>query len=122
VPELATRAKTISWQDPMPSAALARTLSGCEYLGRIADGEIPPATISAHFAMRWVSVDVGDVVLASIPDESVYNPIGTVHGGVAATLLDSAVACAVHSTLPAGVGYTTRLGGEVGLPGGVRRR
>ncbi|SFB64015.1 uncharacterized domain 1-containing protein [Amycolatopsis marina] len=101
------REKTISWQDPMPSAALARTMSGLRYLTGIAEGEIPPPPIAAHFGMRWVSVGDGDVVLASIPDESVYNPIGTVHGGVAATMLDSAVACAVHSTLGAGVGYTT---------------
>jgi acyl-coenzyme A thioesterase PaaI-like protein len=46
-------------------------------------------------------------VLAATPDESLYNPIGTVHGGVAATMLDSAVACAVQSTLPAGMGLRT---------------
>ncbi|KZB85752.1 PaaI family thioesterase [Amycolatopsis regifaucium] len=102
-----TRQKTVTWQDPLPTARLGRALSGLDYLTGIAEGRIPPPPISAHFGMRWVSVAQGDVVLAATPDESLYNPIGTVHGGVAATLLDSAVACAVHSTLPAGVGYTS---------------
>ncbi len=102
-----TRQKTVTWQDPMPTAQLGLRLSGLDYLTGIAEGRIPPPPISAHFGMRWVSVAEGDVVLATTPDESLYNPIGTVHGGVAATMLDSAVACAVHSTLPAGVGYTS---------------
>jgi uncharacterized protein (TIGR00369 family) len=101
------REKTISWEDPMASAQLGRELSGLDYLRGILDGKIPPAPIGSHFGMRWVSVEHGDVVVAAVPDESLYNPIGMVHGGVAATLLDSAVACAVHSTLPAGVGYTS---------------
>lgn len=102
-----TRQKTVTWQDPMPTAQLGLRLSGLDYLSGIAEGSIPPPPISAHFGMRWVSVAAGDVVLAATPDESLYNPIGMVHGGVAATLLDSAVGCAVHSTLPAGVGYTS---------------
>jgi uncharacterized protein (TIGR00369 family) len=101
------REKTITWQDPLPTADLGRHLSGLDYLAGIAEGSIPPPPIASHFGMRWVSVGHGDVVLAARPDESLYNPIGTVHGGVAATMLDSAVACAVHSTLPAGVGYTS---------------
>ncbi|MCR5876114.1 PaaI family thioesterase [Phenylobacterium sp. J426] len=54
-----------------------------------------------------VELEEGRVVFGGHPDESVYNPIGTVHGGYAATLLDSAVGCAVHSKLKAGQGYTT---------------
>lgn len=54
-----------------------------------------------------LEIEVGRVVFGGTPDESVYNPIGTVHGGYAATLLDSAVGCAVHSALKAGQGYTT---------------
>ena len=54
-----------------------------------------------------VEIEAGRVVFEGHPDESVYNPIGTVHGGYAATLLDSCVGCAVHSTLKAGQGYTT---------------
>ncbi|WAL63622.1 PaaI family thioesterase [Amycolatopsis cynarae] len=105
--EHAVRQKTISWQDPLPSAELARTMTGLDYLTAIAEGRIPGAPISSHLGMRVESVREGEVVFAASPDESLYNPIGTVHGGVAATMLDSAVACAVHSTLPAGVGYTS---------------
>ncbi|MFE0024896.1 PaaI family thioesterase [Amycolatopsis sp. NPDC059021] len=101
------REKTIAWRDPLPMAGLAAKLSGVDYLRGIAEGRVPPPPISAHFGLRWVSVTEGDIVLAAEPDESLYNPIGSVHGGVAATMLDSAVACAVHSTLPAGVGYTS---------------
>ena len=54
-----------------------------------------------------VSIEEGKVVFGGTPDEDVYNPIGTVHGGYAATLLDSAVGCAVHSMLKPGQGYTT---------------
>ena len=54
-----------------------------------------------------VEMEEGRVVFGGEPDERVYNPIGTVHGGYAATLLDSAVGCAVHSRLKAGQGYTT---------------
>ncbi|WP_246257653.1 PaaI family thioesterase [Amycolatopsis anabasis] len=103
----AVREKTISWRDPLPAARVGATMSGREYLTGIAEGRIPAPPISSHFAIRWVHVGDGDVVLGGTPDESLYNPIGTVHGGVAATLLDSALASAVHSTLPAGVGYTS---------------
>lgn len=91
----------------MSGAELAQSMSGLDYLTAIAEERIPPPPISSHFGMRWKHVSHGDVLLAATPDESLYNPIGTMHGGVAATLLDSAVACAVHSTLPAGVGYTS---------------
>jgi uncharacterized protein (TIGR00369 family) len=57
--------------------------------------------------MSALSVEVGTVVFSCTPDESAYNPIGLVHGGLVCTLLDSVVGCAVHSTLPAGTGYTS---------------
>lgn len=101
------REKTITWRDPLPAAELGRTLSGLDYLTGILDGKIPGPPIGSHFGLRWVSVAPGDVVMAANPDESLYNPIGVVHGGVAATLLDSVLGCAVHSTLEAGVGYTS---------------
>ena len=103
----AVRQKTISWQDPLPTAEVGRAMPGLEYLTAMAEGRLPAAPISAHLGMRLVSVSEGEVHFAATPDDSLYNPIGTVHGGVAATMLDSAVGCAVHSTLPAGVGYTS---------------
>jgi uncharacterized protein (TIGR00369 family) len=99
--------KTLTWTDPRPTAALARQLSGLEFLSRIVDGEIPPPPIQAHMNQRFVSVSEGDAVFEGTPEESHYNPIGVVHAGFAMTLLDSAAACAVHSTLPQGMAYTT---------------
>jgi uncharacterized protein (TIGR00369 family) len=101
------RSKTISWHDPAQSAAAAATMSGLDFLTAIARGELPPAPISAHFGTTVASVSLGDVVFHCTPDESAYNPIGMVHGGLVCTLLDSVTACAVHSTLPAGTAYTS---------------
>ncbi|HKN50876.1 MAG TPA: PaaI family thioesterase [Amycolatopsis sp.] len=101
------RQKTISWQDPLPTARLGATMSGLDYLTAIAEGRLPGPPIGAHFGLRWERISRGEVVAVAEPDESLYNPIGMVHGGVAATLLDSVVGCAVHTTLPAGVGYTS---------------
>ncbi|SFW76814.1 PaaI family thioesterase [Amycolatopsis australiensis] len=101
------RAKTITWEDPLETARLGAAMSGLEYMRAIADGRIPPAPIAAHFGMRWERVEPGEVVAVAEPDESLYNPIGMVHGGVAATMLDSVIGCAVHTTLPAGVGYAS---------------
>jgi uncharacterized protein (TIGR00369 family) len=101
------RQKTITWQDPLAAAELGRTMTGLEYLTRIAEGRTPGAPIAAHLGMELVSVTDGEVIFAATPDESLYNPIGMIHGGVAATMLDSAVGCAVHTQLPAGVGYSS---------------
>jgi uncharacterized protein (TIGR00369 family) len=105
--EAETRSKTITWQDPLPTARLGLTMTGREYMTAIAEGRIPGPPIAAHFGLRWESIGHGEVVAVVEPDESMYNPIGMVHGGVAATMLDSVVGCAVHSTLPAGVGYSS---------------
>lgn len=99
--------KTITWQDPRPGAARARTMSGLDYVREIVQGRIMAAPIAAHVTMRGITVEQGDVVLEGTPDESHYNPIGTVHGGFHATLLDSVCGCAVHTTLPVGYAYTT---------------
>ncbi|MFC9999934.1 PaaI family thioesterase [Nocardia sp. NPDC127526] len=102
------RSKTVTWYDPKAGLeALAGGLTGLEYLTGMMEGTIPGAPIAGLFGMRPVSVDRGDIVFACTPDESMYNPIGTVHGGTACTLLDSVTGCAVQTTLPAGVGYTS---------------
>jgi uncharacterized protein (TIGR00369 family) len=101
------RERTIAWQDPVVAASSARSLSGLEYMGAIASGEIPPPPIAVLLGFELVEVEEGRAVFAVTPEEFHYNPIGVVHGGLAATLLDSAMGCAVHSTLPAGTGYTT---------------
>lgn len=81
--------------------------SGIDHLRAMVSGEVPAPPISSHVGLQIVEVEEGDVVMTAEPDESHYNPIGAVHGGFFATVLDSACGCAVHSTLPAGVGYTT---------------
>lgn len=103
----ATQQKTITWVDPRPQAAEALTMSGIEYLQAMIDGRIPAPPIASHINLEMVSVEPGVANMAATPDESHYNPIGSVHGGFAATLLDSVCGCAVQSTLPAGVAYTS---------------
>jgi uncharacterized protein (TIGR00369 family) len=73
----------------------------------IADGTIEAPPFARLLGFALVEVEEGRAVFAATPTEAVYNPIGSVHGGFAATLLDSAMGCAVQTTLPAGVGYTT---------------
>ena len=101
------RTRTVTWWDPMIGARAMRSLSGREYLQAMIDGRLPPAPIGGLMAMTAVSVGEGTVEFRCLPDESAYNPIGVVHGGLVCTLLDSVAGCAVHSTLPAGVGYTS---------------
>jgi uncharacterized protein (TIGR00369 family) len=101
------RERTITWHDPVAVAASGQGLSGLEYMRAIASGAIPPPPIAVLLGFELVEVEEGRAVFAVTPQEFHYNPIGVVHGGLAATLLDSAMGCAVHSTLPAGTGYTT---------------
>jgi uncharacterized protein (TIGR00369 family) len=98
---------SISWEDPVASAASAARLSGLDALRAIMAGELPPPPIALLMGMQPVDVSEGRAVFAAEPGERHYNPIGLVHGGLAATLLDSTMGCAVQTTLPAGVGYTT---------------
>ena len=102
-----TRTRTISWEDPRALAEAGRGLSGLEYLRRIVAGELPRPPIGALMGFGIAELEEGRAVFTAEPAEFHYNPIGVVHGGLAATLLDSAMGCAVHSTLPAGAGYTT---------------
>lgn len=102
-----TRERTLVWQDPVPTAAAGATMSGLEYVQAIIDGEMPPPPIAVVMRMRPVELSDGRAVFEGEPGEEHYNPIGVVHGGYAATILDSALGCAVHTTLPAGVGYTS---------------
>jgi uncharacterized protein (TIGR00369 family) len=91
----------------MPAARHGRGLSGLDYLAAIRDGRIPKPPIAAVLDFDLIEVEPGRAVFACEPGERHYNPLGVVHGGMAATLLDSAMGCAVHSTLPQGRGYTT---------------
>jgi acyl-coenzyme A thioesterase PaaI-like protein len=79
-------------------------VTGLEVLQAIAAGELPGAPFGELLGIEPVEAEEGRVVFAAVPERGHENPLGTVHGGLAATLLDSAMGCAVHSTLPAGVG------------------
>ena len=85
----------------------ATEMTGLEHLQAMQRGDLPMAPIAALFGMEPVEAEEGRVVFIATPGHEHYNPIGSVHGGFAATLLDSAMGCAVQSTLPAGTGYTT---------------
>ena len=98
---------TVSWEDPAELAARARASSGVEFLQAIVSGELPKAPIQDLLGFSLDEAEEGRVVFSLEPGEQHYNPIGSVHGGVAATLLDSAMGAAVHSTLPQGSGYAT---------------
>jgi len=99
--------RTVTWEDPMIGARAASSMSGLDYLRAIAGGDIPPPPIALLLDMSIVEVEPGRAVFALEPGEYQFNPIGSVHGGVLTTLLDSAMGCAVHTMLPAGSGYTT---------------
>jgi uncharacterized protein (TIGR00369 family) len=101
------RERSFTWEDPAELARLGAELPGLEYLRRIADGTLPPPPVGAMMGFEIVEVERGRAVFAVTPQEWHYNPIGSVHGGVVATLLDSCMGCAVHTLLDAGVGYTT---------------
>jgi uncharacterized protein (TIGR00369 family) len=101
------RTRSYSWEDPAAMAAAGMALAGIEYLRAICDGKLPPPPIARMLDFEILEVDPGRVLFAMEPAEWMYNPIGSVHGGVAATILDSCMGCAVHTTLEAGVGYTT---------------
>ena len=101
------RTKTVTWEDPSISAAAMATMTGREQLQAIIEGQLPRPPIAELIGARLVSIAEGAAVFQCTPDESAYNPIGLVHGGLLCTLLDSAAGCAVHTLLPAGVGYSS---------------
>ena len=103
----AARTKTVSWHDPMVGATAMAGMSGRDYLQAMVDGELPPPPISGLMGFVAESVGDGEVTFRCTPDESAFNPIGMVHGGLVCTLLDTVAGCAVHSTLPLGTGYTS---------------
>jgi uncharacterized protein (TIGR00369 family) len=106
-PEI-TRRRELVWQDPMPSAAKGAELSGLDYIRALIAGEIPPPPIGVTLNFTPIEVEEGHAIFEGEPGEEHYNPIGVVHGGYASTLLDSALGCAVHTTLAKGEAYTTQ--------------
>ena len=102
-----TRSKTVSWHDPAVLAAAGEGMSGLEFLHAVVEGRLPRPPIAQLMGAELISVADGQARFRCTPDESTYNPIGMIHGGLLCTLLDSAAGCAVHTQLPAGAGYSS---------------
>lgn len=103
----AARTRTFSWEDPAQTASAGLEMEGLDYVLAIAEGRMPAPPVARMFGFEIAQVERGRVVFAMEPAEWMCNPLGGVHGGVAATILDSCMGCAVHTTLAAGVGYVT---------------
>lgn len=101
------RTRTFTWEDPTVHVKAALASSGLEIMRAAASGKTPPPPISSLVGMAIETVEEGRVVFTLTPAEYQYNPLGTVHGGIIATVLDSALGCCIHTTLPAGKTYTT---------------
>lgn len=96
-----------NWRYGVSSPEQVATIPGMAFLQAMLSGELPAPPISQALDFEPVAFGPGHAVFEGRPDERYYNPIGSVHGGYAATLLDSCMGCAVHSLLQAGEGYTT---------------
>ena len=106
-PENGVRRREYAWSDPAPTVAALAGRAGIEVLQAMMAGELPGPPIMATLDINAEVFEVGRAVFSLLPAEMHYNPLGSVHGGVIATLLDSAAGCAVHSVLPLGAGYTS---------------
>jgi len=88
-------------------ADVRRSLSGLEFFRQMMAGTIPPPPMVSLLELRMVEAEEGRVVFAGTAAEAFYNGMGVAHGGFVATLLDSALGCAINSTMPAGRAFTT---------------
>lgn len=100
--------RTYGWGDPQVMHKAGQGMSGLDFMRLLATEELGRTPMLATLDYRFGLVEAGRVELICEPGEFMYNPMGVIHGGVAATLLDTAASCAVHSMLPAGTGSTTQ--------------
>src|SRR5690554_374256 len=101
------RKRTYEWESPLETAEKAKSLSGLEFLKSIQEGKIPVPPVFETMGFEGSEVVKGKVSFSFEPKEFHYNPIGSVHGGVISTILDSAMGCTVHSILEKGYVFTT---------------
>ncbi|HWZ58131.1 MAG TPA: PaaI family thioesterase [Gemmatimonadaceae bacterium] len=101
------RERIVRWADPLAAARAGRSLGGLEHLQAIQSGTSPPPPILALIGATMGTLERGRVTMDLTPAEYHYNPYGTVHGGVLATLLDTVMSCAILSQQPVGRGNTT---------------
>lgn len=99
--------RTIQWDDPRPTARKAREMSGAEFFDQMRRGKISAPPFVHLLGMEVFDAGEGRFTMTLDPQECHYNPMGSVHGGVLSTLLDSVMSAAVHTALPAGKGYMT---------------
>ena len=98
---------TVEWSDAAALAAAGRSMTGIGFLRAIRDGRLPAPPLARVLGFNLVEVESGHAVFEMTPGEQHYNPIGVVHGGIAMTLLDSAMGCCIHTRMPLGSAYTT---------------
>lgn len=101
------RVRTFSWAEPGTHMAKLVGLNGLEQLRAAARGEVPRPPVMDLMDIVSFEVEPGSVAVTMRAQEFHYNPLGGVHGGVIATLLDTAASCSVHTTLAVGELYTT---------------
>lgn len=101
------RERSYAWSDPLATATFGAGLSGMEFFAALVEGRVPAPPIMQTLDFSGFSYQDGRVAVCLTPQEFHYNPLGSVHGGVFAALLDTVCGCAVHSKLPAGVFYTS---------------
>jgi uncharacterized protein (TIGR00369 family) len=102
------RSRTYTWHDPMELADVVSGLGGLELFEKLGRGELPPPPIAQTLSFgRIEATGPGSITLYLEPQEFHFNPIGSMHGGVISAVLDTAAGCSVHTTLPAGLGYTS---------------
>ena len=101
------RSRTITWTDPARARFRGRSLTGFERLVAMQRGELAPPPAAALLGMQLDEVEAGRTVFSMLADEVHENPMGTMHGGIVATLVDTAMGCALSSMLPADAGFTT---------------
>lgn len=106
-PPEARMERRVIWHDPARVPAMVEGLSGLEIMRGIRDGTLPPPPMAKLIGFRCILAEFGEVAMALEHDLSIENTIGMVHGGATATILDTAMGCAAHTTLPIGSGIVT---------------
>ena len=104
----AERTRVVTWEDPRAGLRAARSMDGLSFLRAMMRGEHPHPPIARLLGYELAEAEEGRAVFTVAPGECHYNPLGVVHGGLLATVLDSAMACAIHTRTPAG-DYSTTL-------------
>lgn len=103
----AKRSRLTTWHDPMPTATVGASMDGLSFVRAVMEQRIPTAPMHELMGIVIESVEFGSVVFTCVPDESTYNAIGTVHGGLVCTLLDAVIGGATHTTMPVGKGFSS---------------